>query len=96
MLSTRRLWVLISQLPPTSRIAQLDGPYWTIEAHLLDDTRMLLENVNTKKEHEPKVHPSRPQPSRHPQNEPEFEKQLAKARRYARDRRRRIAAGELT
>ena len=97
LLSLRRLWVLVSQLPGTSRIAQLEKPWFSVEAHLLDDLRMTLVAANTdpKKSGPPEPHPMRPQPSRHPKGDPEFEKKLAAARRYNRDRKRRIARGEL-
>src|SRR5690606_27068527 len=42
-LTLRRLWVLISHLPPESTLAHIERaghPEWTLEAHLLDTIRM--------------------------------------------------------
>lgn len=95
-LSWRERAALIRHLPPTSAVASIgrDGPHWTLEAHLLDDLRqwvMALCGVEAKRI---KPHPQRPQSAR--SNDPAREAKLADARRRAAERKRKIAAGEIT
>lgn len=93
-LTLRRLRVLISYLPEDSALAAAERggkPHWTVEAHLLDDLRIVL--TNTKKD-PAKRHPARPKAAPKKPT-PERLRKIAAARRRASDRRRRIASGEL-
>lgn len=89
-LTLRQLSNLVQHLPPESATAALarEGlPYWSIEAHLLDDLRMV--EVGTKK-NPAKPHPLRPKPRR--RNDPT---KVAAHRRRTKARRDRIKRGEL-
>lgn len=95
-LTLRRLWVLVTYLPPESAIvaAARDGaPHWSVEAHLLDDLRIVLTGS---KEKPASPHPMRPKPRSDRANPARRAKQLAAARDRLRERRRRIEAGEIT
>jgi hypothetical protein len=88
--------VLLRHLSPESAVAGLmrvGRPHWTIEAQLLDDLRISLTGS---KEKPSKPHPQRPRPQASKRPTPERARKLAAARRRARERRRRIEAGELT
>ncbi len=90
-LTLRRLYVLVSQLPGESRLAQTEQFHWSLEAQLLDDVRMALTGS---KEHPPKPHPQRPGAKRElKQHDP---RRMADARRRSRERERQIAEGEIT
>ncbi len=90
-LTLRRLFVLVSQLPGRSRLAQLEQMFWSTEAQLIDDVRMALTGS---KEHPPKPHPQRPTgKKRQMRHDPA---RMADARRRSRERERQIAEGEIT
>lgn len=94
-LTLRRVYVLVKHLPPESATAEIarDGDlHWSIEAHLLDDLRMVLSGDGKKPS---KPHPSRPKPGRRKVITPERARKLAAARRRAQERRRKREAGEL-
>ena len=89
-LTLRRLYVLVSQLPAESRLAQDGSMHWSLEAQLLDDVRMALTGS---KQHPPQPHPQRPKaPSERKPHDPRV---VADARRRSRERERQIAAGEI-
>lgn len=93
MLTFRRLGVLVRHLPHESAVAQHGRklkPYWTVEAHLIDELRMTL--VHSKK-NPAKPHPDRPTGT--VRVDPERAKKLAAGRRRARIRKERIASGEI-
>jgi len=99
-LTLRRIWVLLSHLPPDSAIAAIerDGQmWWSLEAHLLDDVRMTIEAVNTEKgKPKPRPHPDRRKKAgKRKVTDAGRRRKLAAARRRARDRRRRREAGDL-
>lgn len=90
----RRLWVLVTHLPPESALGALgrDGkPHWSIEAHLLDDLRMAMTGT---KEKPAKPHPGRPQGGN--QQRRINRRAFRAAQRRAAERRAAIAAGEIT
>lgn len=97
-LTLRRIYVLITHLPPESAVAGLlrgGRMHWSLEAHLLDEVR-IASNPGTK-ERPAKPHPSRPKPSDAPRKmTPERRRKIADARRRAHERRRAIEAGEIT
>ncbi len=90
-LTLRRLFVLVSQLPGESRLAQIDHMHWSTEAQLLDEVRMALTGSE---KHPPKPHPQRPVAEK--QRRPHDPRVMADARRRSRERERQIAAGEIT
>ncbi len=92
-LTLRKMFVLISQLPPDSRLARAstDAMFWSLEAQLIDDVRMALTGS---KEHPPQPHPQRPTGKKR-RHQPRQEV-IADARRRSRERERQIAAGEIT
>lgn len=72
---------------------------WRLEHHLLDDLRMLVEQLWTDKTHKARPAPGRPTgaPTTRPKHwdTPERRRKLAEARARARARRAAIEAGEL-
>lgn len=95
-LTWRERAAFLRHLPDESAVRAVvrNGPYWTVEAHVLDDVRMelmLLRGVDPK---QVKPHPQRPFAA--PKPDPEREKKRAAARARAKERRRAIAAGEIT
>ncbi|MFV0315444.1 MAG: hypothetical protein ACK5O2_00585 [Microthrixaceae bacterium] len=62
MLPLRRMWVLISHIPADAATADAlrKQPAWSIEAHLLDDLRIVLTSTEKKAA---KPHPDRPRPA---------------------------------
>ena len=83
-------------LPPESATASVarDGkPHWSLEAHLLDNLRMVQTGTKDKPA---KPHPSRPTGQKRPAITPERRRKIADARRRAQERRRAIEAGEIT
>lgn len=95
-LSWRERAPLLCHLPDSSAVAAVlrDGPRWSLEAHLLDDVRMLLLYLLGVKAKDVKPHPQRPNAKR--PLDPKRQKKVADARKRARERRRRIEAGEIT
>lgn len=94
-LTLRQIWVRIRYLPPESAVAALERNgelHWSLEAHLLDDLRMVWTGT---KEKPAKPHPARPQPSKRKSLDPKRRRKLADARKRAAERRRQIEAGEL-
>lgn len=91
-LSLRRINVLVQHLPPWSAcgtLARGDKPYWSLQAHLLDDLRMTL--VHTDK-HPARPHPLRPVPQlRRRKDTPQRRQKIAAARQLQRERRERFA-----
>lgn len=89
-LPLRRLWVLISSLPAhAATAAELrTQSVWSIEAHLLDDLRMVWTGSKDKPA---KPHPDRPRP-KPMTSDP---KKLAAARRRRDARRKAIESGEI-
>lgn len=94
-LSLRLIHNLVSHLPLDSATATAirGGPHWSLEAHLLDDVRMVLTHT---KDRPAKPHPLRVAPARTSAPSPERRRRLAEARARARERRRAIEAGEIT
>lgn len=86
VLPLRRLWVLISHIPADAATADAlrKQPAWSIEAHLLDDLRMVLTSSEKKPA---KPHPDRPKP---PAATPDPHK-VADARRRRAARHRKFA-----
>lgn len=89
-LPLRRLWVLITYLPGHAAVADVlrDQQVWSIEAHLLDDLRMVWTGSKDKPA---KPHPARPKP-RSATPDP---RKIAAARRRRDARRKAIEAGEI-
>ena len=88
-LTLRRLFVLISHLPPTSNVAAIPRggrPHWSIEAHLLDNLRMVQTGT---KEKPAEPHPLRFEPKRLPAS------RIADGQRRRAERLRLIEAGEI-
>lgn len=88
-LSLRRLAVLVRNLPATAEVRAIErgGPDWPMEAHLLDDVRMILLHLVGVEGKSIKPHPLRPReviPA-----DPEREKKLLDAlnRKHERDKR---------
>lgn len=95
-LTLRRLAVLVRHLPPESSVAFIARDkemHWSVEAQLLDDLRMVWTGTKDKPA---KPHPKRPTPGRARRKDPARARKLADAKRRARERRRAIAAGEIT
>ena len=91
-MTLRRIKLLIEHLPPTSALATVvrDGPLWSLEAHLLDDLRMVWTSTKEK--------PAKPAPGRFPAAtkpavDPEM---LRKARARMAERQRLIDTGIIT
>jgi len=95
-LTLRRLAVLIRHLPPESATARAlaGGPVWTLTEHLLDDVRRQVAVLAGAKE--PDAYPGRFTVLPSPRDTLARNRALADARRRARARRDRIAAGEIT
>lgn len=95
-LSWRKRAAFLRHLPESSAVAGIgrDGPRWSVEAHLLDDVRMWLMRLCGAEIKDIKPHPQRPIGAK--PIDPARQKKLADARRRAKERRRRIAAGEIT
>jgi hypothetical protein len=74
-------------------IARDGKPHWSIEAHLLDNLRMVQTGSKDKP---PKPHPMRPTGEKRRRDTPDRQRKLAAARNRARARRRAIEAGEIT
>jgi hypothetical protein len=72
---------------------RLGKPHWSLEAHLLDDIRMVWTGTKDKPA---KPHPARPTGKRRRAVTPDRRRKLAEARRRAHERRRAIEAGEIT
>lgn len=89
-LTLRRLLVLIRYLPRESAVQiAVNGEHWSIEAHLIDDLRMV--QVHSKK------NPAKPHPARPLGNPKRLNAEaIADGRRRRALRARRIAAGEIT
>lgn len=85
-LTLRRLWVLIAHVPAHAATADAlrKQPAWSIEAHLLDDLRMVLTSTEKKAA---KPHPERPRPA---PSRPDPHK-VADARRRRAARHRKFA-----
>lgn len=96
-LSWRDRAALIRHLPADSAIAAIgrDGPHWTLEAHLLDDVRILLLALLGAEKKDLQPHPQRPKAAKKPVD-PVAVKKRAEARERAAERDRQIAAGEIT
>lgn len=94
-LTLRRLHVLVTHLPLESvTVALVKGTPWTRTEHLLDDLRMTVElTIPKKKRTKPKPHPDR-KSTKHV--DPARRRKLQSARARARERRRKIDAGEIT
>jgi hypothetical protein len=97
-LTLRRLAVLLRYLPHDAALYRLDPDLqfvsWTRTDHLLDDIRRQLAAFAGDKDPKPSA-------GRFPglgsmPVSPERQKRLQAARRRARERRRRVAAGEIT
>lgn len=85
-LTLRRLGALVRYLPPDAAVVAIGrqgDPHWSIEAHLLDDLRMVWTSTDKKPA---KPHPSRPKP----QPKKADPRKLAAARGRAAARRRRL------
>lgn len=94
-LTLRRLRALLAYLPPDSAVAQLErggSPHWSLEAHLLDDLRIVLTST-TKDPAKP--HALRPR-GKKAAPDPARARSLAAARARAAERRRAKESGELT
>lgn len=94
LLTSRRIGVLLRHLPPESSTAHIHRdmePYWSVEAHLLDELRMAW--VGTK-QHPPKPHPQRPTGTN--RTDPDRARKVAASQRRAAARQARIDAGEIT
>lgn len=91
-LTLRRVWVLVRHLPDDSAVADIHRghkPRWSLEAHLLDDLRMVWTGTE-KKPATP--HPQRPKPDTTRKDSPERRRKIADARRRQKERRERFAA----
>lgn len=92
-LTLRRINVFITHLPPDSAVVSVvfreGAPYWSLEAHLLDNVRMAL----TGSEKQPsQPHPGRPfATAASNKGGPERKRKIAAARGRARERRRQLA-----
>lgn len=86
-LTLRKLALLVRHLPDDSAVAAIgrDGPRWTVEAHLLDEVRVLLLRLLGAEANNAKPHPQRPLAIR--RADPVREKKFADARRRAREHR---------
>lgn len=101
-LTLRRIAVLLLRHPPLEgAVAWLINDQrtpWRREHHQLDDLRLLIWSVFAEKGAKPPIDPDRPTGQRkgRDRNDPERLRKLADARRRAAERRRLIAAGEIT
>ena len=97
-LSLRRLRVLVWHLPAESALhAKLrdSAQVWGVAEHLLDDIRMSVQALTSKKR--PKPHPQRPRPgARLRKTDPARERKLAQARARARARRNALEKGPVS
>lgn len=92
VLTLRRLGVLIRHLPAESAVALIHRdhePYWSVEAHLLDELRISLTGSQRKPS---KPHPQRPTGKKAQQHQP---RKIADFRRRSAERQAQIDAGEL-
>lgn len=92
VLTLRRIWVLLRHLPPQAALASAlrDGkPYWSLEAHLLDDLRIATTGS--------KERPSKPNPNR-PTGKPKRvdKRRILSGQARRAERLRLIEAGEIT
>lgn len=93
-LTLRMIYVRLSHLPPESAVMTLERdskPVWSVEAHLLDDVRMVL---SSSEKHPARPHPDRPVKRRAAPSR-ERARKLAAARKRARARQRAKDTGEL-
>lgn len=88
--------VLLRHLPADGAVGAIgrDGPFWSNTDHLLDDIRMWLMAVAGVETKQIKPHPQRPVGKKWV--DPARLKKRADAKRRAQERRRAIAAGEIT
>lgn len=95
-LTWRKRAAFIRHLPETAAVFAIDrdGPAWTLTDHLLDDVCQWLMVVAGAKAKEIKPHPQRPKAPKHV--DPARMKKFIDGRKRAAERRRRIAAGEIT